>query len=148
MRVIRFLVNVAAAGAVVVLGGCGDSGGRSGGDAEVVSGDLEGRTFTSTDVRGHDLVAGTEVVLTFDADHVTANAGCNTMFGEATVEDGVLTLPREGLATTLMACPDDQTGQDEWVAGLLGSGPRLALDGERLEVGDESSGMTLRESEQ
>lgn len=139
-------VLAAAAVVLAVLAGCGDSGGRTGGDAEVVTGDLEGRTFTGTDVRGHDLVPGTEVSVAFDADHVSATAGCNTMFGEATVSDGVLTLPREGLATTLMACSDEQTRQDEWVAELLGSGPRLALDGDRLEVGDDSVGMTLIET--
>ena len=54
------------------------------------SADLEGRTFTATEVRGHDLVEGSAITLAFEDGQVSANAGCNTIFGEAQWDGGTL----------------------------------------------------------
>ena len=105
---------------------------------------LEGRTFTATEVRGHDLVEGSAITLAFEDGQVSANAGCNTIFGEAQWDGG--TLEAEQLASTLMACDDALMAQDEWLTALLTSSPTLSVDGTTLPIGD-ATGLTLTEEE-
>ena len=108
------------------------------------SADLEGRTFTATAVRGPDLVEGSAITLAFEDGQVSANAGCNTIFGEAQWDGG--TLEAEQLASTLMACDDALMAQDEWLTALLTSSPTLSVDGTTLTIGD-ATGLTLTEEE-
>lgn len=104
--------------------------------------DLAGSSFTSIEVRGHDLVEGSRVTLTFADGQVSANAGCNTMNGAATW-DGE-TLEVEGpLASTMMACEEPLMEQDDWLSDFLTSSPDLAVDGGELTLGDDATGMTL-----
>ena len=117
-----------------LLTGCG------GGGEDV---DLAGRAFTSTEVRGHTLVDGTSVVLTFAEDSMSAQAGCNTLAGGASWADGVLTAGP--LAMTMMACEDDLSAQDQWLSEFLASEPAIQLDGDTLVLGDDTEGMTLTE---
>jgi heat shock protein HslJ len=108
--------------------------------------DLAGRTFVATQVAGHEQVPGTEIRLSFEDGTVGAHAGCNSMSGPATWDDGVLVVPADGLAQTLIGCPDDLAAQDEWLVGLLTSRPAIALsDDGVLTVGDDSSGLTMQE---
>lgn len=90
---------LAAAVPVLLLSltaGCSDGDGddRSGNPSEspseapasampdVVSVDLlDGTTYVSTNVTGHELVEGTEVQLSFEEGVMSVSAGCNTIFG-------------------------------------------------------------------
>jgi heat shock protein HslJ len=99
----------------------------------VSAGDLNGRTFLSTEIMGHDLVAGTRVQISFHDDQLSASAGCNTLGGAFTVEDGGLTLSSE-LFSTAMGCEDDLATQDEWLAGFLTDGPQVELNGDSLSL--------------
>ena len=122
---------IAGAAASLLLAGCGGGGA-----------DLAGSTYTSTEVRGHDLVEGSQVTLTFDDGRISANAGCNTMNGAATWEGE--TLEVEGpLASTMMACEEPLMEQDTWLSDFLTSSPDLAVEGDELTLGDDSAGMTL-----
>lgn len=105
--------------------------------------DLAGREFTTTEARGHEMVAGTTVRLTFDEDIVSAHAGCNTLFGGAAWADGTLTIDGE-IAMTMMACDAELQAQDQWLADFLASEPSIALDGDTLILGD-AEGITLTE---
>ncbi len=105
---------------------------------EVDAAALAGRTFLSTKVEGHDLVAGTQITLTFDESTVAANAGCNTMTGGYTVADGTLKVSQ--LAETRMACEPQYMAQDQWVAELLSSNPTVSLEGSDLTL--EGAGTT------
>lgn len=125
---------VAGAAAALVLAGC------SGSDV------LEGRTFSATEVRGHELVEGSAITLTFEDGQVSANAGCNTLFGAASWDGGTLDV-EEALASTLMACDDALMAQDEWLGDFLTSNPALSLAGTTLTLGDDSAGLTLTEEE-
>jgi heat shock protein HslJ len=107
--------------------------------------DLEGRTFVSTEVRGHDLVEGTSVELSFESDRVSASAGCNTFTGPASWDDGILNINADSLAGTMMACEPELEAQDDWLTGFLSSSPAIELDGSTLTLGDDESGMTLEE---
>lgn len=105
--------------------------------------DLSGRAFTSTEVRGHSLVDGTSVTVTFAEDTLSAQAGCNTLAGGASWADGVLTAGP--LAMTMMACEDDLSAQDQWLSEFLASEPAIELDGDTLVIGDDTEGITLTE---
>lgn len=121
--------------AVSLLAGC------SGGSQDL---DLNGREFTSTEVRGHSLVEGTSVRLTFEDGAIAAQAGCNTIFGGASWADGVLTSEGQ-LAMTMMGCDGDLPAQDQWLSDFLASEPDIVLDGDTLVLGNDSEGITLTE---
>jgi heat shock protein HslJ len=106
--------------------------------------DLTDRTFVSTEVRGHELVDDTSVTLSFESDRLSASAGCNTLMGAASWDDGTLTVD-EPLAGTMMACTPELQAQDDWLTAFLGSSPELAVEGSTLTLGDQASGMTLEE---
>lgn len=128
-----------------LLAGCSDNGGGDGaGDESAL--DLNGRSFVSQEVHGRTLVTGTTVSLSFDDDRISAEAGCNTMNGEATWTDGTLTVPGP-LAMTRMACEKGLAAQDEWLSELLTSGPDIALEGDTLILGNDQKGITLTEGE-
>jgi heat shock protein HslJ len=119
------------------LAGCGD-GAAAGGP------DLEGKTFVSTEVAGHDVAAGSEVQVVFQTDRISVHAGCNTFSGESTWQDGVLVVTQP-VARTMMACTDDLERQDRWIETFLASEPALRLDGRMLVLGDSEAGLTLEE---
>lgn len=130
--------------AILILGACTSGAGDR--TAEPALGDLEGRTFVSTgDTTGPDgepLVKGTDVNLTFAADSVSASAGCNTMSGPISVQDGVLILDG-GLATTEMGCDPARMGQDQWLAELLSAEPKLSVDATSLTLESKETVITL-----
>ena len=137
--------GAAAAVALVTLlcSGCGSATGAAGTrSAEPL--DLEGRSFTATEVNGWDLVPGTTVVLNFEDGRVAGQAGCNNLMAGADWADGNLDL--EGpLATTMMACDEALEAQDRWLIDLLESDPALSLDGDTLVIGTETNGMVMKE---
>lgn len=102
---------------------------------------LEGSTFTSTQVQGHDLVAGTSITLTFEDGRMVATAGCNTMSGSYDVSGGTLAWTGPA-ASTMMGCPDDLAAQDQWISGLLTDGMSAELDESVLVLG--SGDVTIR----
>ena len=101
---------------------------------------LDGRTFVSTKVAGHDLVAKTAVTLTFKNGQLGANAGCNSMSGAYTLKDGKLSIGQ--MATTEMGCQADLMAQDQWLAKLL-PGAAVSLDGTTLKVTNGDVSITL-----
>ncbi len=102
--------------------------------------DLDGRTFLSTDITGHTLVAGSRVGMTFQGGSLSANAGCNTMSGAYEVEDGRL---RTGpMATTEMGCEEPLMAQDQWLAAFL-PGAQLVLDSDTLTLANDGTTLTL-----
>jgi heat shock protein HslJ len=102
---------------------------------------LDGRTFVSTGVNGHDLVAKSTVTLTFKDGQISANAGCNTMSGAYTIgADGTLGLG--SMAATAMGCPAAQMAQDQWLAQFL-PGSTVKLDGDTLTLTKDNVSLTL-----
>lgn len=106
--------------------------------------DLNGRAFTATEVRGQEAVEGSTITLTFEDNQVSAQAGCNTLFGPADWEGGTLEIDGT-LASTMMACDDALMAQDQWLSEFLSSSPALSLDGDTLTLGDDTTGLTLTE---
>lgn len=129
----RALALTTLLGASLALGACGSEGA-----------DLAGRAFTSTEVRGHDLVEGSTITLTFEEGRISANAGCNTLNGAATWDGDTLDVA-EPLASTMMACDEALMAQDQWLTGYLTSSPALEVDGDTMTLGDDTTGITLSE---
>ena len=143
------LIGAIAIVSAVVLAGCGssDSGSSSGGTSTTkpptksttttaTSGAkqdtaLDGKAFTSTSVKGYDLVAGSKIEMAFEADRLAVNAGCNSMGSEYSFTGTELTWTGTP-AATMMACPDDLMAQDTWITGLLTAGMAAELDGDTL----------------
>jgi heat shock protein HslJ len=132
---------------VVLLGAaaCGDDDDTaSTSGTEVTSDTLDGRTFVSTEVTGETLVDGSEVTVSFEGEGLSANAGCNTMNSNYTLENDILTAGP--FAQTQMACADDLQQQDVWVSELLGGGPSVTLDGNTLTIASPDTTVTFEES--
>lgn len=99
------------------------------GDAPVS--DLDGLTFTSTAVTGHELVPDSNIRLAFADGRMTAEAGCNTLMGAYTDADGRLAWSDQP-AGSMMACDDDLTEQDAWLTTLLTDGVDAELIDDQL----------------
>jgi heat shock protein HslJ len=101
-----------------------------------------GKTYVSTRVTGHTMPAGTKVTVTFGTDgNLSANAGCNSMSGTFSVDNGRLAVGE--LAMTEMGCsPPARQAQDGWLAAELGARPELVLSGTTLRL---TAGATVIE---
>lgn len=131
---------IALAGLTLAACGSDDSGSSSGGLSPE---DLDGLTFVSTEVTGHDLVEGTEINMTFLADAMSVSGGCNSMNGGFEIDEGVLTAGP--FAATMMACDEPLMDQDTWLNEFLSSLPTIELDGETLTLANDETTMTLTE---
>jgi len=123
-----------AALCLVMLAACG-RGAAPGGPGPGASGDLDGRTFLSTEVTENGsvkpLVAGTRISIRFEAGRVSANAGCNHLGGPYSINSGKLVV--NDLAMTDMACmPAARMDQDTWLAAMLTGRPTIDLAGDSL----------------
>lgn len=133
----------------ITLAACGsDSDDTASGEgttttAAGTASDLAGTTFDSTSVSGHELVEGTQIRLTFDAERMGANAGCNTMTGAYAFADGDLRWT-EAPAATMMGCEADLQAQDEWLAALLTEGVEAELDDETLTLTTDTVTIVLQ----
>lgn len=138
--------------AALALAACGsDDGGPPADDPgestrPPADSDLDGTEYLSTAMEGHELVDGTTISLSFDDGSLSANAGCNTMFGGYSVRDGVLLV--ETLAQTEMGCEPALMDQDRWIAELFSSGPAIAVDGDTLTLtADDGTVLTMLDRE-
>ena len=107
--------------------------------------DVDGETFSGAEVTGYELAPDTQISLTFSGEQVSANAGCNTLFGQGSWEGSELHV--EELASTEMGCDSALHDQDEWLAGFLQSTPVASLEGATLTLtsGDDSLTLTREE---
>ena len=88
--------------------------------------DLDGRVFASVRVDGHQLIDDTRIRLGFAGNELSAEAGCNHLFGTAAIDGDTLTVSNVG--GTEMGCPDGRGDQDIWLTEFLDAGATLALD--------------------
>lgn len=108
--------------------------------------DLAGRTFLSTDASTFEIVDGTTVTVSFQADGtIGVNGGCNSIGGPYTIDDDVLVA--DDLASTMMACDDALMDQDDRLTELLTSRPAISIEGETLTIGEGSNQLVLAEQQ-
>lgn len=94
--------------------------------------ELDGREFVLTGLDGHELVADTTIRLVFDDGSVSANAGCNTLFGGYSWEGDRLAVDTMG--STDIACEPDRMAQDRWLTDVFQLRPVVSVDGDVLTV--------------
>lgn len=103
------------------------------GDGTTSGGDGIDGAFIATAVeeggQPRALEDGTTIRLRVEDGALTASAGCNTIGGDATVDDGVLRVG--AVSTTEMGCDPPRHAQDEWLAGFLSAEPTV----ERTDTG-------------
>jgi len=132
---VRRAVTSLCLATLLSLAACGgySSGSDASSDASptpVIAADLAGRTFVSTSVTGFELIDGTEIRISFEEDHLSASAGCNTVGGAYTVENDLLSVSEP--SATLMACDPQLMTQDDQLIGFLTDDPAISLMGDVL----------------
>lgn len=133
------LLATAALLTAVTLAACGDEDPAPTADDETSAlslDDLDGRVFASVRVDGHDLVRATTVRLGFAGSELSADAGCNHLFGTVGVDADALVVSDMG--STEMGCAAELMEQDAWLTEFLTAGPsaELAADTLTLTGGD------------
>lgn len=130
----------------LLAGSVACSGGTDAAPAGTGSQSPAGHSYESTTVQGPGIPGDGPLRLTFGADgNLSANAGCNTVMGQADLTDH--TLRTGALASTRMACVGDRAGADEWNTSFLQAAPAWTLDGETLTLKTADRTVTLRETE-
>lgn len=103
--------------------------------------DLDGRTFISSGITGHELVEGSVVRMAFEGGQLSVQAGCNNLFAAYAVEQQTLRVATMG--STQMGCEQDLMDQDQWLAGFLEGGPTAVVDGDELTLSDGATELVL-----
>ena len=135
------VVRVALAVAFVAACGSGDDD-----ESAEPASDPRGKTFLSTEVTGHDLVAGTRITLQLDAGGgISVQAGCNTLGGTASLDGGVLSV--SDLSMTEIGCDPDRHAQDDWIADFLTSSPAYEYAVDTLTLTGEAATIVLLDRE-
>ena len=88
---------------------------------------LEGNAWVADSILDPhvSLVPGSQIDMRFKSDSLSANAGCNTLFGGASIHGDTLVVP--ALASTKKACDDTLNQQDTWLTDFLSSRPTIEL---------------------
>lgn len=154
---IKLAPFAAIATAVLALSACGGSDSDNatdttgaGGSTEVSIADLEGTTFEAASADAltsprQSLVEGSVITVGFEGSDLQASAGCNGLFGNASIDGGVLEV--DGMGGTEMACEDALMAQERWLTKFLSSSPEISLDGGTLTLTTDDTTLTLTEAE-
>ena len=122
--------------AALALTACDDSEPRveTGGLAQAPADltELEGGAWVADSVQDPEvsLVSGSQIEMRFKSDSMSVNAGCNTLFGRASIDGDELVA--DGLASTRKACDDALEQQDSWLSDFLDSRPSIEVLDEGL----------------
>lgn len=94
-------------------------------------------------LNGDALIEDTEITLNFEETSLDGSAGCNTYGGSYTASEGSLSL--SGVYATEMGCPEPQgiLDQEQAYLNALNAAASFQVDGEQMEVYDESGALTL-----
>jgi heat shock protein HslJ len=106
---------------------------------------LAGKTFISTGVKGHKLVRGTRINLTFSDNDLSVQAGCNTLGGAYRLEGDRLIVDQ--LGGTEMGCDTPRHDQDQWLADFFTSQPTAEIAQDTITLKAAGSALTLRDRE-
>ena len=137
--------------AAVGLAGCGRGTVTQAGTDGPSGAEPWGATFLSTSVtengQPRPLVAGTRITLNFfeDGHRLGAQAGCNSMGGQASFSGGHLAVG--DLATTEMGCDPPRHAQDEWLGRFLTSRPEWSREGATLTLDNGTTRIVLQDRE-
>ncbi|OZE97329.1 META domain-containing protein [Rhodococcus sp. 15-2388-1-1a] len=123
-----------ALGASAVASGCADSYGEF----------PAGKTYSSIEAPdSYTPVAGTTVRLEFVDDRISAEAGCNRLFGTVDTSQGRITV--DSLGSTRLACPEALMEQDMWLSAFLTSTPLWSRDNGTMTLDNGSQRIVFAE---
>jgi heat shock protein HslJ len=108
---------------------------------------LDGRTFLSRSVGGHDLVPGTQIQLSFNDGNLGATAGCNSLGAPYSMDGSTLVIEGQGMTMTEIGCDPPRHDQDEWLSGFLTSSPMIELSANELKLTSGSTTIELIDRE-
>ena len=89
------------------------------------------------------MIEGTEIRISFEEDHVSATAGCNTVGGAYTAENGLLSVSEP--SATLMACDPKLMTQDDQLIGFLTDDPSITVSGDVLTLSGADVTVEMRQ---
>lgn len=141
--------------AAILLAACGssDSGGgaatttkapgsKAGSTSPTGADELDGNQYVATGITGYEPVADSQLTLTFEDGQMSANAGCNTLGGAYSFEDGTLKWT-DAPRATMMACSDELMAQDTWLTDHFTEGFEAEIDGKTLTLTSGDVVITL-----
>lgn len=99
-------------------------------------------TAATVDGSRHAFVEGSEVRITFDDGKLGIRAGCNHLFGDYALKDGVLTAGPIG--GTEMGCAEPLMAQDAWLAAFFAEEVTIGQDPVTLTSKDTVLTLTPR----
>ena len=104
-------------------------------------------TYVSDEIKGHELVEGSAVTMTFTDGQLSVNAGCNTISTAYTIDGDQIVIDGQP-AMTMMGCEQDLADQDTWLSEWLVSGLSFTIDGDLLVLtgGDVTMALTAEAS--
>jgi heat shock protein HslJ len=114
-------------------------------DGSPTGSELSGRVFVSESVVGRELVPNTEIRLSFRSSELSANAGCNSMFGNYRFEEDALVVSALGM--TEIGCDPPLSDQDVWLAAFLIARPTAELAEPRLTLSSTTESLILLDRE-
>jgi heat shock protein HslJ len=129
---------------MIVAAACGEDDSETASPDTTAPSSLAG-TYLSTAVTGRDLVAGTQVSVTFDDGTISLNAGCNTLGGDYRLDGNQLVADQ--LGGTEMGCDTARHDQDAWLASFFASKPAVSVAGDTLTLTGSDAVLTLRDRE-
>jgi putative lipoprotein len=133
---IGLLVSLAAGGSL----GCGsDDDDSTTGTLGTVTAEanVEGVTWTVTELNGEAPPADVEATLVFDGSAVSGSSGCNTYSGEATFDEDVVQISDQ-LTSTLKACEPEVSEFEGAYLTMLANASIFAVDGDTLTLSDDT----------
>jgi uncharacterized lipoprotein YbaY len=102
-----------------------------------------GREWVLESIGGAEVTVMRPASLRFDDNgRVTGSTGVNRMFGGYHISDGRLSIATPG--TTLMAGPPEAMATETAFLRALTGGGEVAVDGDRLTIGDAETRLTFR----
>jgi heat shock protein HslJ len=148
-RLSLLAIAFVALSVVASLGACGGTDAKKGTPQNRL--DLEGRTFVGDDVSVDDqpysLVKGSQLRVSFGDQNIGAQAGCNSMGGDASWAGGVLVVDGKTLVMTEMGCDEALMQQDTWFADVLTSKPTLSQSASTLTITSGGTVIVLTDKE-
>jgi heat shock protein HslJ len=122
------------------LAACGGSAANEG---EVSLEQLNGVQYSSTAISEagvpRPLASDAPITITFTEDGISANAGCNTLFGAVSITNNTL-IVNQALASSMMMCEEALMDQHQWLTKVLTGSPQVFVkdDGLTLQTPDNT----------
>ena len=102
---------------------------------------LSGMSYELESAEGFTLMEGTTFYLSFHQDTLSAYAGCNSLEGGYSLDEGVLSV--ESMSTTDMWCGETLNTQTNWLQSFLSDAPTLERSGDQLVLETEDATLVF-----